>query len=348
MTRTFVHPPPVEPGDAVAILSPSSGLPALFPRPYELGLQRLRDDFELEPVEYPCTRVMNASPRDRARDVNAAFADPAIKAVIVSIGGDDQLKVLKHLDLDVLAANPKPFLGYSDNVNLLHVLWNLGIVGYHGGSVMVQWGRSGAMHPVSADSLRRALFTRGAVALAQPEQFSDFDMPWDDPTFGSEEPPMEPASPWVWEGSTGLVAGPSWGGCLEVVDFQLRTGRHVQPPEAYDGCVLLLETSEELPDARYVRRVLMAMGERDMLGRFRALLVGRARARSLDDPRDVDERARYREEQREAFLESMAEYNPDAVVVLDVDFGHTNPQLVIPHGGEVIVDPANRQITVTY
>ena len=31
----------VQPGDKVAIVSPSSGLPEIFPAPYELGLQRL-------------------------------------------------------------------------------------------------------------------------------------------------------------------------------------------------------------------------------------------------------------------------------------------------------------------
>jgi hypothetical protein len=50
-------------GDRVAIVSPSSGLPGLFPVPYELGLQRLREEFGLVPVEYPTTRQMTADPK---------------------------------------------------------------------------------------------------------------------------------------------------------------------------------------------------------------------------------------------------------------------------------------------
>ena len=50
-----------------------------------------------------------SSPAARAADIHAAFADPDIKAVIASIGGEDELKVLAHLDPDVLAAAPKPF-----------------------------------------------------------------------------------------------------------------------------------------------------------------------------------------------------------------------------------------------
>lgn len=41
-----VHPTKPRPGDRMAVLSPSSGLPALFPQPYELGLRRLRDEFD--------------------------------------------------------------------------------------------------------------------------------------------------------------------------------------------------------------------------------------------------------------------------------------------------------------
>ena len=56
--------------------SPSSCAAARFPAPYELGLTRLRDELGLVPVEYPTTRAAEASPEQRAADVQAAFADP--------------------------------------------------------------------------------------------------------------------------------------------------------------------------------------------------------------------------------------------------------------------------------
>jgi muramoyltetrapeptide carboxypeptidase LdcA involved in peptidoglycan recycling len=52
--------------------------------------------------------------------------------------------------------------------------------------------------------------------------------------------------------------------------------------------------------------------------------------------------------QRDAVLAAFADYNPDIPLVFDVDFGHTDPQLVIPNGGEVRVDPASRSIRVRY
>jgi muramoyltetrapeptide carboxypeptidase LdcA involved in peptidoglycan recycling len=128
------YPPKPKPGDRVAVLSPSAGLPQLFPDLHEQGLRRLRDELDLAPVEYPTTRVLGASAADRARDLHAAFADPQIKAILATIGGDDQITVIPHLDGELLRANPKPFFGYSDNTNLLHFLWRQGIVAYHGGS----------------------------------------------------------------------------------------------------------------------------------------------------------------------------------------------------------------------
>ena len=85
-------------------MSPSAGLPGLFGWVQDLGLERLRSVFGLVPVEYPTTRTMGASPQDRARDVMAAFADPANRAVFTSVGGDDQVTILKYLDPQVLPA----------------------------------------------------------------------------------------------------------------------------------------------------------------------------------------------------------------------------------------------------
>ncbi len=94
--------------------------PARFPAVHALAMRRLRQEFGLEPVEYPTTRRLHASPQDRAADLTAAFADPGIGAVLATIGGDDQITVLPYLDPALVVACPKPFAGYSDNTNLLN------------------------------------------------------------------------------------------------------------------------------------------------------------------------------------------------------------------------------------
>jgi muramoyltetrapeptide carboxypeptidase LdcA involved in peptidoglycan recycling len=346
--QRFTYPAKLQPSDRVAVLSPSIGLPAVFPAPFELGLQRLREEFQLEPVEFPTTRVLNAHPEQRAADIHAAFADSAITAVITSIGGEDQLKVLRHLDAELLTRHPKLFIGYSDSTNLLHYLWNLGIVAYHGGVVMVQWGRPGVMHALTRESLRRALFARGEYALPVPTASTDVDKDWADPAALDGEPPLLPAPPWSWHGPPRRVSGPGWGGSLEIVDFQLRTGRYVQPLDAYAGSVLFLESSEELPSATYVYRLLMCMGERGLLQQFPAVLIGRPKAWSFDSPNEPTARRIYTGKQHDAVLRAIEEYHPGAVVVLDVDIGHTDPQLVLPHGGGITVDAVGHRITVSY
>jgi muramoyltetrapeptide carboxypeptidase LdcA involved in peptidoglycan recycling len=47
--------------------------------------------------------------------------------------------VLKHLDLELIRANPKPFFGYSDNTNLHMFLFNLGVVSYHRSAVITKF-----------------------------------------------------------------------------------------------------------------------------------------------------------------------------------------------------------------
>ena len=68
-----------------------------------------------------------------------------------------------------LQANPKAFFGYSDNTNLLVYLWNLGIIGFHGGSTIVivipYLAQPGRLHPKSLESMRRALFEPGEELL---------------------------------------------------------------------------------------------------------------------------------------------------------------------------------------
>lgn len=346
--NTHAYPPKPKQGDRVAILSPSAGLPAIFPMPYELGLSRLREEFGLEPVEYPTTRRMGASPKDRAADIHAALADPEIKAVLASIGGSDQITVLKHLDRDLIRANPKPFFGYSDNTNLLMALWNAGIVGFHGGSVMVELGRPHALHPLTRESLRAALFTSGEYEITAPAEFGEEPSPWEDPQTFTQPPKMQPAEGWIWHNADRVVEGVSWGGNLEIISWLLMADREIAPADHYAGCVLFLETSEEMPKATEVYRILRNMGERGLLSQFPALLMGRPKSWDFARRLSPDERTRFRREQREAVLRALQEYAPDTMAVFNVDFGHTDPQVVIPHGGWIKVDGLARRIVVRY
>ena len=336
-------------GERVAVLSPSFAAPGAFPAVHELALRRLAGELGVEPVEYPTTRQLGATARARAADLMAAFADPGIGAVLASIGGDDQLTVLPYLDGEALAAHPKAYCGYSDNTNLLNYLWNLGIAGYYGGSTMVHLGgRAGGPHPVAVASLRAALFSDDDLPLFPAERFGEDEADWSRPETLDREGPTSPGTGWTWHQPDRVVTGPTWGGDLEILQWNLAAGRWIRPSEDYAGCVLLLETDEELPSAEAVFRMLRNMGERGLLAQFPAVLFARAKAAVFGVPADAGERDRYRAEQRAAVLRAFEAYHPEAMLVFDVDFGHTDPQWVIPYGGAVTIDGPARTITAHY
>src|SRR5690606_28022271 len=149
-------PPKLVRGDQVAILSPAFAAPAVAPEIHAQALRRFTELTGLIPVEYPTTRQLDASPEARAEDVNAALADPRIRAILATIGGDDQILVVPHLDAALAQADPKPFIGYSDNTNILNWLWRHGICGFYGGSTAVHLGPGPAVDEVHLRSLRAA------------------------------------------------------------------------------------------------------------------------------------------------------------------------------------------------
>lgn len=346
--RTFVSTPKAKAGEHVAILSPAFTAPAVSEAVHEQAMRRLWEATGLVPVEYPTTRQLGASAMARAADITAAFGDPRICAVLATIGGDDQVTVIPHIDADVLAANPKPFLGYSDNTNLHNLLWNLGVPSYYGGSTQVHLGPGPHLDGVHRASLRAALLEGGVIELTVPGESEDFGVAWTDPRALDQFGVREQTEPWVWAGPNTVVEGATWGGRVEVID-QIALANRMPCLDDLAGAILLLETSEELPAADEVKRWVRALGERGILDAAVGVLVARPPVSELHSTvPSVDERARLREVQGETIIEQVARYNPDAVVCVGVPFGHTRPQWIIPHGGRVRLDGAARKVTADY
>lgn len=74
----------------------------------------------------------SATPAERAADLHAAFSDPSIDAIICTRGGYGTNYLLPLLDLNLIAANPKPLLGYSDMTAIqTWLLDQVGLVSFH-------------------------------------------------------------------------------------------------------------------------------------------------------------------------------------------------------------------------
>jgi muramoyltetrapeptide carboxypeptidase LdcA involved in peptidoglycan recycling len=348
MLPTLVHPPKASPGDRVAVLSPSFAAPAVGPEVHEQAMARIRDLLGLEPVEYPTTRRLDATPEDRAADLNAAFGDPEIRAVLATVGGDDEITVIPHIDPDLVRADPKPFLGYSDNTNLLSWLWTQGVAAFHGGSTQVHLGAGPGVDDLHLRSLRAALFEGGRLEITEPGESEDYGPRWEQHAALTTYGEREPTEPWTWSGPERSVTGPTWGGSIEVLQWILTAGRFPADPAVLEGGVLLLESTEDLIPATEFGHIARSLGERGLLGAVDAVVIARPAASTDEHRPGPDARAAHRAEQRAAALEQIGRYNPDAVVVIGVPFGHTRPQWVLPYGGLMTVDSSSRTVWADY
>ncbi|WP_336034485.1 S66 family peptidase [Halobacterium yunchengense] len=347
----FVTPPAMEPGDRVAVLAPSSGGAREAPHLLELALDRLRNVFDLEPVVYPTARqgdeFLRAHSRARAADLHAAFRDPEITGVFATIGGADQLRVLAHLDGDVLREHATRFYGMSDNSNIGLFLWRHGVVSFNGAQLLNELATAGGLPEYTERYCRRAFFEESLGELEPSDEYTDEpNRWWTDPSLLDEPPEYEPNPGWRWAGGDEPASGRLWGGTLAVVEWHLASDRYLPAPERLDGAVLCVETDETLPAPEIAAGTLLAMGERGLLERFDAVLVGRPPTRSHVTGPPRGDRAAYREQLYDEVAETVSRYNPEAPVVLGLDWGHTNPIAPLPVGREVEVDPVGERVVV--
>lgn len=346
---SFVRPPAASPGDDVAVIAPASGLAALFPDVLDLAVERLEDHFDVNPVVYPTAEkdpeYLFDHPEERARDVHEAFQDPDISAVFATIGGADQIRILKHLDPEILRANPTRFFGTSDNSCLASYLWGCGIVSYYGGTLLSDVATPGSLPEYTERYLRRALFDESLGTLDPAQKWTDDPIDWADEDYETTEPTFEenPGRHWFTQQER-VVEGHLWGGCLTVLHALLAGDRAVPAPTAIDGDVLAIETSEELPSADEVGLMVTCLGECGLLERFDAVLVGRPQTRSHEQDPGPEGRETYREHQRATIHDIVRNYNPDATMVTGLDFGHTSPTAPVPIGDRVVVDPTTETV----
>lgn len=110
-------------GDKVAVVAPSS---ATDLQSVEKAEQKIKA-MGLNPVMFPTCYTnyghLSAPDLDRSRDINDAFRDESIKGIICLRGGYGTPRILNMLDYEMIAANPKVFVGFSD-ITALHIVFN--------------------------------------------------------------------------------------------------------------------------------------------------------------------------------------------------------------------------------
>lgn len=334
---TMITPRTPRPGSVAAVLTPSWGGPAAFPAVFDAGLALLRAEFGWRLREFPSTRRdaawLDTHPEERAADFNAAFADPEVDLIVAAIGGSDAVRLLPFLDLELIRSHPKPVLGHSDATAYLTWLNLHGVVTYYANSVMSGFAQLGSFPEALA--WHRTLFAGREAPLTPFPRWTHGYRDWSKAVNQIEETHPNPGWTWV-QGST-ATRGRLWGGCFEVLEM-LKGTRFWPSAEFWSGRVLFLETSEEKPLPRQVMYWLRNYGAQGAFGRLSALWVGR--------PKDYTpaEAAELRRVVRGVVAE---EWGASALpIVMDLDFGHTDPRWVLPLGLEVLTDPVARSLTL--
>jgi len=338
----LLRPRPLSSGDTVAVVTPSWAGPAHFPAVYEAGLRFLREGLSLRVKEAPLARaadhVLRADPRQRATELHDALRDPEVKAIVASVGGEDTVRLLPYLAPEVFTANPKILLGYSDFTAVLSFAARLGLVAFHGPTVMAGLAQAPALGADYQRHLRDVLFAALPVYEYRPfpaysDGYPDWSLPGDP---GAVKPPQENRRGWRFLQGKGRVRGRLFGGCLEVLEFFLKGTPWMPPPDFFDGRILFLEIAEPTTRPAMVRWALRGLGASGVLDRVAGLLVGRARD--------------YTEQERDALEEGILEAVSGELgrkrlpVVANLDFGHTDPQLVMPLNGMAEIDCDARRI----
>jgi muramoyltetrapeptide carboxypeptidase LdcA involved in peptidoglycan recycling len=249
----------------------------------------------------------------------------------------------------VFINNPKPLLGYSDNTHLHNFLWSLGIPSYYGGGIMNQFGMNVEMLPMTVSSIKNALFVGDEYEVKSSEEYNDIGLDWHNKTNLELPRTMENNDGLFWDGEKS-VSGTLWGGCVESLIFQSTTGKYLPKDSDMDGVVLFIETAEDIPESWIPSYLLRGFGERGWFddGKIQAVLVGRPKAWEFDKPNNAEAKAKYKKEQRDEIIRAVRMYNPNIPIIQNLDFGHTDPQILIPNGGCVTIDMDSRSIKLSF
>lgn len=216
----LARPARLRPGARVAVVAPSGPVP---PERLERGLDLLRG-WDLDPVvaphaldTHPELDHLVSTDEDRARDLQEAWCDPSVDAVLCARGGYGAHRMVDLLDWPAIrAAGPKVFVGYSD-ITVLHEAFALraGFSTLHGPMVATEVFLKDA---ATQQALRSTLF--------EPESVRTLGL----------------------DGAVALVPGTArgvtYGGCVSLLAAD---SRHPRARTSAEGGLFVIEDTGEEP-----------------------------------------------------------------------------------------------------
>ncbi|MGY8785726.1 MAG: S66 peptidase family protein [Pseudomonadales bacterium] len=222
-----VKPKRLRPGMSVGLVTPASNVPEDQELHAAMDLVRSLG-FSAEPAAnlFSRTQYLAGTDQQRADDLNAMFADTDIDAIFCVRGGYGSGRLLRYLDYDMIAANPKVIMGYSDITSILNAIYlRTGLVTFHG--------------PIAGGNFSNYTYEQYKKVLIEPAQIARIG-----------EPPEFETRPGVvdWKNRlttivSGVAEGHLVGGNLSLMVTLLGTPFEPQ----FEGAILFLEDVDEPP-----------------------------------------------------------------------------------------------------
>lgn len=319
-----VFPPPLAPGDCIAVTSPSSGVTDAERPRLEFAVEWLKArGYEVMLGHVSDTGSVASAPAEqRASELTAMMTEPKVRAVIPPWGGDIGIDLLHRLDFEALASDPTWFVGFSDiSTLMLPLTLRTGLATLHGQNLMdtpyrvpeplLSW-----LDVVSSPA--GSSVTQGAAQAYRSEGYDDWQA---DPLV--TEYTLDTAGGWTRVDAEGdvTVAGRLIGGCLETVAHlagtpygDINAFAHAHAPE---GLIVYLESAGS--DVADLTRRLFGLRYAGWFESATAVFIGRSRDEELPDY-TVRDAARH------------ALGDLGLPVITDVDCGHVPPHLALVNG----------------
>jgi muramoyltetrapeptide carboxypeptidase len=263
----------------------------------------------------------------RAAEITAAFACPDVDAVFPLTGGFGATRMLERIEYDVIRANPKIFVGFSD-ITALHAAIGrrAGLVTFHSPNLQWQVGSPEGLHPFAEQWFWRAL--EGPPAGDNTGGNTDgytLDVAGHQAAPIQDEPAVE-----VQTLVGGTAEGPIVGGNLALVAALMGT------PDELDtaGRILFLEDVGE-PTYR-IDRMLAQLRAGGKLEDLAGVVLGRFTG---GEPDDTDGRT---------VQDTLREYFGSAPypVLLNFPAGHVPDNATLPLGLPIRLDADRQRLTL--
>jgi muramoyltetrapeptide carboxypeptidase len=247
----------------------------------------------------------------RARDLEALFADPEVDVVQCLTGGYGSAQLIPNLALEVIAANPKPFIGYSD-ITALHVALRqaTGLVTFYG------------PHLWTVGARETSAFTRDRMLAVLSGD-------------GTGPVPADPDDPYVRPLRGGRVTAPLVGGCLWLLAQTMGTPWEVR----LDGCILFIEDFDAPP--WYIDGMLTQLGHAGKLDNLAGVVVGEMAKCDWSESRPEWPRTKSLEDVLEERLEPLG-----VPVLYKLPLGHGRHLATIPLGVLATLDADARTLEI--